>query len=229
MHEIGADDMMPSVKRLRFVLVTTSVLVLIALCRLGRSPSPSAWTLNPNGNPAYSVMISGWSLTFERSLHSSPSIFSIPENGRNRFSMLGLQVKTWDDIELERGPQSWSMSKDGINVNVVSAGPPEHQTEIIVPLWWVIVILALLPIGLILEDFRRQRRRKPGTCFNCGYDLRASTERCPECGKAIPPSLGNRPERDDRSWPIRGAHLHVAAFAKPQAADRSPPSPVLRL
>jgi hypothetical protein len=57
-----------------------------------------------------------------------------------------------------------------------------------------------LPYGLILAGrvvwwagrrIRQRRRRTRGLCLQCGYDLRASPERCPECG--IPPSKANNP------------------------------------
>jgi len=43
-----------------------------------------------------------------------------------------------------------------------------------------LISLAWLPVRL-----RRRRRERAGLCAVCGYDLRASLERCPECGSAI--------------------------------------------
>jgi hypothetical protein len=53
---------------------------------------------------------------------------------------------------------------------------------LIVPYWLVILVLALpLPVFAVRWVCRR-RRSRAGLCASCGYDLRASPGRCPECG-----------------------------------------------
>ncbi len=51
------------------------------------------------------------------------------------------------------------------------------------PLW---IPLAACVSVLVLLSFPARLRRlrlKRGLCVTCGYDLRASKERCPECGE----------------------------------------------
>ncbi len=54
-----------------------------------------------------------------------------------------------------------------------------------IPFWFIAPMIATL----FYLFTRRQKRHKPGYCRTCGYDLRATRDRCPECG-TIPTYLG---------------------------------------
>ena len=54
-----------------------------------------------------------------------------------------------------------------------------------VPHWFVVAVTATLPACWLLSAYRKRRREgrsKSGLCSGCGYDLRATPGRCPECG-----------------------------------------------
>jgi hypothetical protein len=60
--------------------------------------------------------------------------------------------------------------------------------RILFPHWAAAIVLGVPPLALILplRAFVRKRRRvRRGQCLSCGYDLRATPGRCPECG-AVP-------------------------------------------
>jgi hypothetical protein len=49
--------------------------------------------------------------------------------------------------------------------------------------YWLLLLLAAPRVALpIRRWFIRRRRKRKGLCQTCGYDLRMSTGRCPECG-----------------------------------------------
>ena len=52
------------------------------------------------------------------------------------------------------------------------------------PWWCVAVVTAVLPAAGLRHRLRRQR--PPGLCRHCGYDLRGTPDRCPECGTSGP-------------------------------------------
>lgn len=59
--------------------------------------------------------------------------------------------------------------------------------DMVAPLWAVVLPTAIAPAILLWRRLRAQRRRLAiGLCPRCGYDLRASPDRCPECGTPAP-------------------------------------------
>jgi hypothetical protein len=62
-------------------------------------------------------------------------------------------------------------------------------TATVVPYWFCAVAASILPVFWLMQWRRRiSANRNDGRCSNCGYDLRASPDRCPECGTAVNPA-----------------------------------------
>lgn len=73
---------------------------------------------------------------------------------------------------------------------------PPPPRDYAVPYWALIVAGTALPVGRLAwvglgwNRRRRSRRRAAGLCTDCGYDLRATPGRCPECGTIAPAQAG---------------------------------------
>lgn len=65
-------------------------------------------------------------------------------------------------------------------VEIVPPGPWHTGIKVI---GWSLMIIGHILSGVAFFQTRRLKRRLArGLCPNCGYDLRATPDRCPECG-----------------------------------------------
>jgi hypothetical protein len=104
---------------------------------------------------------------------------------------------TWNALSFwphwsNRGTQGFGKSHVRLIFKPADVNPANYFGEAriyFIPYWLLTLLAALtnLPLGLLaLRRYRLSSRLKQGRCLTCGYDLRASKDRCPECGTAIP-------------------------------------------
>jgi hypothetical protein len=77
----------------------------------------------------------------------------------------------------------------------VIAGRPDFRSDtfvLAVRPWWCMALLLLMPAAWLRRAHKARRAKRLGLCPACGYDLRESPERCPECGA---PAQARRIER----------------------------------
>jgi hypothetical protein len=58
----------------------------------------------------------------------------------------------------------------------------EFGSILTIPIWMILAFATVLPAAQLIAWRRRKKLVDTNHCVTCGYDLRATPERCPECG-----------------------------------------------
>jgi hypothetical protein len=110
-------------------------------------------------------------------------------------------VQSEDSLTFEKPIAGWEVQHTRPpNLDDWSLAAPEHEMKFLgakfrsgkvlfmyvrdltLPMWMLVIVFGIGPmVGLA----RRWRRRGPGYCAACGYDIRATPQRCPECGTEV--------------------------------------------
>jgi hypothetical protein len=85
-----------------------------------------------------------------------------------------------------RGPAGFSLHFEKMTSNCYG----QNVWCAAAPHWFLLSLLATPAAWRTASRVRRTLRYRAGHCATCGYDLRASPERCPECG-SIPRHAGH--------------------------------------
>jgi hypothetical protein len=207
------------VKRIRRYAFGTTAALSAILCAISflpnLSPSPDIRILallTPGGN-VWHALVRYPGLTLARIRYSpNPGLPPLgigyhdlnPANPAAPAAILPVRIQSltssnWWGMQYEFGtplaqlPSHWELP---IIISVNSMAPSlmtqsSSISTLFIPLSTVNTALALLPAAWLILTLRRRLNQKPpeGHCPVCGYDLRATPEKCPECGTVQQPSL----------------------------------------
>lgn len=70
-------------------------------------------------------------------------------------------------------------------INYAGMPPGLRYRVLRLPDWFLVAMTGVMAIVWAIRRRRRRLYAQKGFCIQCGYDLRASKDRCPECGTPI--------------------------------------------
>lgn len=90
-----------------------------------------------------------------------------------------------DDLQ-----KTWRFADAGFRYAHAAFDPQTGEPRLIIrvfaiPFWMLAILFGLSPTLVVARRLLRRKRCANGLCQYCGYDLRATPDRCPECGRGV--------------------------------------------
>ncbi|HEV8604796.1 MAG TPA: hypothetical protein VGQ99_05490 [Tepidisphaeraceae bacterium] len=154
-------------RRLRsFILFLPLPLLFVVLYASARSYLPEKTFFRSQRGKLVMVFVSGTYIHwFDTDSNEYTSTTDVINNIRRVANMRKLPQGSWMGVE-------W------IAIDFKS----ERPCILMIPYWYLATPLAIASAWWAITLRRRRIRNIPGHCAECGYDLRASDGKCPECG-----------------------------------------------
>jgi hypothetical protein len=116
-----------------------------------------------------------------------------PHAGGRRFGYDAYEVSA-AGFQPFAGATPWRFGFRRLRTSHGDSSASRAENHLVAPVWLTVLVpavLLILPSRGVASAVRRRGRQRSGLCPACGYDLRATPGRCPECGAV--PSPTNQP------------------------------------
>jgi hypothetical protein len=122
-----------------------------------------------------------------------PVVLSAPYVYAQGWNFITRPSSTGDKLSYTSKSLPGARSFSVLGFGYIDSIPPPRSVRIIYfPHWFAALLFAILPTVRLRSILRTRRENRIGLCQHCGYDLRATPDRCPECGAVAAKSLGAR-------------------------------------
>lgn len=150
------------------------------------------WWTRPNGDAYFAVSTTGkLRLAVQRGLPPAPpghffdsSIWGTVQLKSSAGGVMNLDSFSVYEIDRSVFGFGWTSSKSVTSTWwTPPVAPVTAEFRCLAIPYWFLTTLSGLPLAARgVQEIRAHRRRRRGRCAGCGYDLRATPDRCPECG-----------------------------------------------
>jgi hypothetical protein len=164
-------------QKLLRILVCLSLILLLASSSMAiRSYFRGDWLAKTSHGRSNSISSAKGSIVFDAS--EMDPLFSL--DGATFGTTNRVYYSTWEP------PRTFAERLGFWSMDTRMKSGPFFRT--IIPYWPLIALFGVLPADAaftMLRGWLKRRWPKEGLCRTCGYDLRESKQRCPECGTEV--------------------------------------------